>query len=169
MLCKDVKDEIIEAALSGTAPGESVKAHMLGCAACENEFKSMRSTMDLLDTWTTPEPSPYFDVRIRARLREAKEQEQHGRVARWLEKIGLRQLTWKPVAAAVFAVIMAVGGGLYVGNPMGIAGNHGNKIEAACPVVDLQTLDKNQQVLNELQELNSSDDDSSNSQTQVNE
>jgi hypothetical protein len=167
MICKNVKDELFEAALSGAAPGENAKAHISGCAACENEYRSMRLTMNLLDTWETPEPSPYFDVRLRARLREVKEQEQHGRVAQWLEKIGIRQLTWKPVAAGVFALIMAVGGGLYVGNPAGIGSIHGTKMEAECPVVDLQTLDKNQQILNELQDL--SDDSSSNSQPQVNE
>jgi hypothetical protein len=167
MICKNVKDELFEAALSGAAPGENAKAHISGCAACESEYQSMRLTMNLLDTWETPEPSPYFDVRLRARLREVKEQEQHGRVAQWLEKIGIRQLTWKPVAAGVFALIMAVGGGLYVGNPAGIGSIHGTKMEAECPVVDLQTLDKNQQILNELQDL--SDDSSSNSQPQVNE
>jgi hypothetical protein len=154
MLCKNIKEEIFEAALSGAAPGESAKAHMLECASCKNEYQSMRSTMNLLDTWTTPEPSPYFDVRLRARLREEKEHEQQGVIARWLEKVGIRQLTWKPAAAALFALVLAVGGGLYIGNP-------GQPIvQAACPVVDLQALDKNQQVLNDLQAL---DEDSSGS------
>ena len=30
----------------------------------------MRRTMALLDEWQAPEPSPYFDSRLRARLRE---------------------------------------------------------------------------------------------------
>lgn len=158
MLCNNIKDEIFEAALSGAAPGESAKAHMLECAACKNEYQSMASTMNLLDTWTTPEPSPYFDVRLRARLREVKEHEQQSVAARWLEKFGIRQLTWKPAAAALFALVLAVGGGLYVGNP-GVAG-HPPNLQAACPVVDLQALDKNQQVLNDLQAL---DEDSSSS------
>lgn len=153
MLCKNIKDEIFQAALSGTAPGESAKAHMLECAACQNEYQSMAATMNLLDTWTTPEPSPYFDVRLRARLRDAKEHEEQGVFARWLEKVGIRHLTWKPAAAAVFALILAAGGGLYVGNPGMIGGNHSTTVQAACPVVDLQALDKNQQVLNDLQAL----------------
>jgi hypothetical protein len=167
MICKDIKDEIFEAALSGAAPGDNAKAHISGCAACENEYQSLRSTMSALDTWTTPEPSPYFDVRLRARLREVKEQEQHGRVAQWLEKLGLSQLSWKPVAAATFAIIMAVGGGLY---RFGIGVSNSipnNDLRAECPVVDLQTLDKNQQVLNELQDLD--DDSSNNAQTTTNE
>lgn len=167
MVCKDLRDEIFEAALSGTAPGDKAKAHLSACAACENEFESLRSTMNVLDTWTAPEPSPYFDVRLRARLREVQEHSQPGVVARWLEKIGLRQLTWKPLTAAAFTMIMAVGGGLYVVN----SPTHGRSgkatLQAACPVVDLQALDKNQQVLNELQDLD--EDSSNNTQPAVNE
>src|SRR5579859_251143 len=167
MVCKDLRDEIFEAALSSAAPTENVKNHISTCAACETEYQSLRSTMSVLDTWTAPEPSPYFDVRLRARLREVKEQEEHGRVAHWLEKLGFRQLSWKPLAAATFAVIIAVGGGLY---RFGISMNNSMPSSdrlAECPVVDLQTLDKNQQVLNELQELD--EDASSNPQTTVNE
>lgn len=160
MVCKDLKDEIFEAALSGAAPGESVKAHMSACVACEREFQSLRSTMNVLDTWTTPEPSPYFDVRLQARLREVKEQPQ-GFFAQWMEKIGVRHLSWKPVAASVFALVMAVG--VYVEMP-GIGSTKKPVIEASCPVVDLRALDKNQQVLSELQDL---DDDSSNDNSQV--
>jgi hypothetical protein len=166
MVCKEVKDEIFEAALSGAAPGDSAKAHMGTCASCENEFRSVRSTMNVLDTWTAPEPSQYFDVRLRARLREVKEQEQHGFVSRWLEKIGIHRLTWKPVTAAAFTMIMAVAGGLYVAKGP-IHGGASHSTLAACPVVDLQALDQNQQVLNALQDLD--DDSSNNIPAQVNE
>jgi len=167
MVCKDLKDEIFEAALSGAAPGDSVRAHMGACAACEQEFQSLRSTMNVLDTWTAPEPSPYFDVRLRARLREVKTQPQDGLLSRWLEKIGIRHLTWKPVTAAAFTMIMAVAGGLYVVNgPMREGASHAT-LQAACPVVDLQALDQNQQVLSELQDLD--DDSSNNAPAQVNE
>jgi len=151
MLCKDLKDEIFEAALSGAAPGESVKTHMSSCAACEHEFESLRSTMNVLDTWTAPEPSPYFDVRLQARLREVKQQPQ-GLLAQWMERLSIHRLTWKPVAASVFALVMAVG--VYFELPP-----RRPVVQAACPVVDLQALDKNQQVLSELQDL---DDDTSN-------
>ena len=116
--------------------------------------------MNVLDTWTAPEPSPYFDVRLQARLRELKEQPQ-GLFARWMEKIGVHHLTWKPVAASVFALVMAVG--VFVELP-GVSGRKQPVVQAACPVVDLQALDKNQQILSELQDL---DDDSSNDNSQV--
>ena len=163
MVCNDLRDEIFEAALSGAAPAEKVKAHISSCAACEKEYESLRSTMNVLDDWTAPEPSPYFDVRLRARLREVQkeEQEQHGRSASWLEKLGVRQLTWKPIAAVSFALMMVVGGGLYEAGPWNGV-NARPKVEAACPVVDLKALDQNQQVLNELQDLESDDSSSSN-------
>jgi hypothetical protein len=170
MRCKELKEEIFEAALSGTAPGDNVRAHMAGCAECEQEFESLRSTMSVLDTWTAPEPSQYFDVRLRARLREVKaeEQEQHSRAARWLDKIGLGRLSWKPITAGAFTMIMAVAGGLYVVNGPGRTGVSGNKaLQAACPVVDLQALDQNQQVLSALQDLD--DDSSNNTVNQVSE
>jgi len=157
MVCKELKDEIFEAALAGGHPGENVKAHMSSCAACEHEFQSLRSTMNVLDTWTAPEPSPYFDVRLQARLRDLTEQPQ-GLFAQWMEKIGIHNLTWKPVAASAFALVMAVG--IYFEIPRLTQ----PVVQAACPVVDLQALDKNQQVLSELQDL---DDDSSNDNSQV--
>ena len=167
MVCKDLRDEIFEAALSSAAPTENVKNHISTCAACETEYQSLRSTMNVLDTWTAPEPSPYFDVRLRARLREVKEQEQHGRFAQWMEKLGLRPLSWKPLAAATFALMMAVGGGLYMGGGFTAGSPKQTAVQAECPVVDLQALDKNEQVLNELQDID--DDNSNNTQTQVNE
>lgn len=170
MRCKELKEEIFEAALSGTAPGDSVRAHMASCADCEQEFESLRSTMNVLDTWTAPEPSQYFDVRLRARLREvqSEEQEQQGRATRWLEKIGLGRLSWKPITAGAFTMIMAVAGGLYVVNGPGHTGAiSGNKVQAACPVVDLQALDQNQQVLSALQDLD--DDSGNNTVNQVSE
>lgn len=167
MLCKELKDEIFEAALLGAAPGDSAKAHMAACAACEREFQSLRSTMNVLDTWSAPEPSPYFDVRLRARLREEKEHPQQGRVSQWLEKIGIGGLSWKPLTAAACTMIIAAAGGLYVVNtPSHVTGTHAT-LQAACPVVDLQALDQNQQVLNELQDLD--DDSANNAPTQVNE
>lgn len=170
MLCKEVKDEIMESALFGAAPGDTAREHMAGCAACQKEFASLRSTMNVLDTWTAPEPSPYFDVRLRARLREAKEQEQQGRWAQWFGKIGVRHLalSWKPAAAIAFAAVLAAGGGMYRFG-IGVDRSTGPvAVNQPCPVVDLQALDQNQQVLNELQELDDNDNGQS-SQAPVNE
>jgi len=170
MLCKEVKDEIMESALFGAAPGDNAREHMAACPACQKEFASLRSTMDVLDTWTTPEPSPYFDVRLRARLREVKQQEAAtagGRIAHWFAKIGIQHVSWKPAAAVAFAALLAVGGGMYRFG-IGVDRTSGPvAVNQPCPVVDLQALDQNQQVLNELQELD--DNDGPSSQTTVSE
>ena len=70
----------------------------------------MRATMALLDEWQTPEPSPYFDMRLQARLREEMAKPQAG----WLQ--------WfrRPVLAAALTVLMGVGVGLFVTRDSGI-------------------------------------------------
>jgi anti-sigma factor RsiW len=47
-----------------------VNDHLRSCAACTETLAEFRKTMALLDEWQAPEPSPYFDTRLRARLRE---------------------------------------------------------------------------------------------------
>src|SRR5260370_26646149 len=54
------------AALSNAAARE----HLAACAACNDEFKNLQATMELLDAWQAPEPSPYFDQTLAVRLRE---------------------------------------------------------------------------------------------------
>ena len=68
------------------------------------QLKAMRATMALLDEWQAPEPSPYFDMRLQARLREEMAKPQAG----WLQ--------WfrRPVLAAALTVLMGVGVGLFV-------------------------------------------------------
>ena len=50
-----------------------IKAHLDSCAECAGKLEAFRQTMSLLDEWQAPEPSPYFDVRLNARLREEME------------------------------------------------------------------------------------------------
>ena len=73
--------------------------HLATCSGCAEQLKSMSATMALLDEWQTPEPSPYFDVRLQARLREEMAKPQAG----WLH--------WfrRPVLAAALTVMMGVG------------------------------------------------------------
>jgi hypothetical protein len=64
----------------------------------------MRATMALLDEWQAPEPSPYFDMRLQARLREEMAKPQAG-FLQWFRR---------PVLAAALTVLMGVGVGLMV-------------------------------------------------------
>lgn len=69
MTCKEVREHMLDAVQESPAAG--FDEHLRGCASCAKELESMRQTMALLDEWQAPEPSPYFDSRLRARLREA--------------------------------------------------------------------------------------------------
>src|SRR5215475_5180884 len=113
--------------------------HLAGCSVCTEQLKSMKATMALLDEWQTPEPSPYFDVRLQARLREEMAKPQAG----WLH--------WfrRPVLAAALTVIMGVGVGWFFATggqnrPKPNIGTTANVVaDPGSAVGDLQTLDKN--------------------------
>ena len=98
----------------------------------------MRATMALLDEWQVPEPSPYFDVRLQARLREEMAKPQ---AAGWLQ--------WfrRPVLAAALTVMIGVGIGLTFTHSHGKHVTDAGMIDpapaAGSAVSDLQTLDKN--------------------------
>jgi hypothetical protein len=103
-------------------------------------MEEFRQTMALLDEWKVPEPSPYFDVRLQARLREEMAKPQAG----WL--------TWfrRPVLAAALTVLMGVGVGLFYTKGGGMYGSADNVVavvdqtEPGTAVSDLQALEKNQ-------------------------
>lgn len=68
MNCRQVKKEMFGLA---SGPSPAVEEHLRQCAACAQQAAEFRQTMALLDEWQTPEPSPYFDARLRARLHDA--------------------------------------------------------------------------------------------------
>src|SRR5579871_4727218 len=143
MNCKDIRESLLDLATDvNTAGLEQVKSHVSGCEHCAAELASMRQTMALMDEWVAPEPTPYFDVRLKARLREEAEKPQ----SRWM---WLR----RPALALAMAALLAVGIGLYQGGtgtpeitpPTGPVAN----VTAAVPgtaVGDLQYLEKNHDV-----------------------
>ncbi|HTS36221.1 MAG TPA: hypothetical protein VMH04_11140 [Candidatus Solibacter sp.] len=128
--------------------------HLESCAACAEELKSLRATMSVLDEWQTPEPSPYFDVRLQARLREEMAKPQAG----WLQ--------WfrRPVLAAALTVLMGVGVGLFFTRSSGFyhAGDDGQIATELGPdpgtaVSDLQALDKNHDLYSDFELLDDMD------------
>ena len=42
-------------------------------SSCQGELEELKATMQLLDAWKAPEPSPYFLTRLGARMREERE------------------------------------------------------------------------------------------------
>ena len=99
--------------------------------------------MALLDEWQAPEPSPYFDVRLQARLREEMAKPQAGWLA-WFRR---------PVLAAALTVLIGVGGGLFFMQETADFYNSGGgemaeigsqvQAEPGTAVSDLQALEKN--------------------------
>jgi len=47
---------------------ERVRRHLAGCAPCARAAEEYRSLDAALDGWTVPEPSPWFDAKVRARV-----------------------------------------------------------------------------------------------------
>src|SRR5260370_7211381 len=89
-----------------------VESHIASCTACAAHLGDVRKTMALLDEWQAPEPSPYFDTRLRARLSEERREEMARPAAGWLG--WLRRPAWAMSAAGVVlagALVVAIGMG----------------------------------------------------------
>jgi anti-sigma factor RsiW len=145
MKCEDIREQLLD--LAGAEPQGETKQHLASCPACAKQLGELRQTMSLLDEWKAPEPSAYFDSRLRARLRAEAEQPR-GFFA-WLKAPGLM----RPVAAAALTLVIAVGVGFFnrsngtAPDKGVIAQNQAVKAPEGSAVSDLQTLDKNEDVL----------------------
>lgn len=138
MKCEEIREKMPDVAAGFGEPTADESNHLATCNACAEQLKAMRTTMSLLDQWQVPEPSPYFDVRLQARLREEMTKPQAG----WFH--WFRQ----PVLAAALTVAMGVGVGMFFAQ-RGRVNDQGPQLVNAGPVgpgsavSDLQTLDKN--------------------------
>ena len=134
MKCDEIREEMLDVATGLREPTVEESNHLASCSVCADQLKTIRSTMSLLDEWRTPEPSPYFDVRLQARLREEMAKPQAG----WLH--------WfrRPVLAAALTVVMGVGIGWFLTSDSGRPPGPVNVPEGpGTAVSDLQTLEKN--------------------------
>jgi hypothetical protein len=151
MKCIDCKSAIFDLLLDPGSPANAaVRTHIESCAECEREFKSMKATFSLLDTWQAPEPSPYFDQKLAVRLREEEELTPAG----WFEQLKARFLfntgrQFRPALAGALALILLVGGGTLAN----LSGFPHSTPETSATVQDLQLLDKNAQTLQTMDQL----------------
>ncbi|HEY4763435.1 MAG TPA: hypothetical protein VIH75_07145 [Candidatus Sulfotelmatobacter sp.] len=135
MKCDEIRERMPDLAAGFSQPTRDEGKHMESCGACAQQLQALRATMALLDQWQAPEPSPYFDVRLQARLREEMAKPE----ASWLR--------WfrRPVLAAALTVCLAVGVGVFFTGDGGIY-KHTQEASIAEPgtaVSDLQALEKN--------------------------
>jgi len=146
MNCNEIRERMPDVAAGFSELTADEGKHLESCEACAGQLKAMRSTMTLLDEWQVPEPTPYFDVRLQARLREEMAKPQAG----WLQ--------WfrRPVLAAALTVILGVGVGLFfargrtdTGAP--IAEGPGTAVS------DLQALDNNHDMYSDFEMLDDLD------------
>jgi hypothetical protein len=150
MKCDEIRDRMPDVAAGFSQPTADESNHLATCSACAEQLSAMQSTMALLDEWKAPEPSPYFDVRLQARLREEMAKPQAG----WLQ--------WfrRPVMAAALTVLMGVGVGLFFvrGNsdrrPGPISSNY---VERGTAVSDLQDMEQNHQLYSDYDVLDDLD------------
>jgi hypothetical protein len=133
----------------------AVRAHVEQCADCTKELKSLEATMLALDAWEGVEPSPFFDARMAARMREARAAEPAG----FFERLRARllfgsNLHLRPVAAGALALLLLIGGGTYAG----FVSMQPTPVTASATVKDLQSLDENAQVFQQMNKLDETDD-----------
>jgi hypothetical protein len=133
MKCKAIYELMPDLAAGLNAATPELDQHLLDCAACTAKLQELRQTMALLDEWQAPGPSPYFDTRLHARLRE----EQAKPAAGWMQWLR------RPALAVSLAVMMVVGLTIYRdGGPRPSPAVPGT-VEPGTAVGDLQALDKN--------------------------
>jgi predicted anti-sigma-YlaC factor YlaD len=139
MKCNEIRELMPDLAAELNAATPEINEHLHTCAECAGKMREIRQTMSLLDEWRVPEPSPYFDTRLSARLREETAKQSSG----WLQWVR------RPALAVSLTVLMVVSVTLFRG------GNARNDSAGAPPIPvsqvvepgtavgDLQALDKN--------------------------
>lgn len=138
-------------------PAEA-RAHVEQCADCRAELAAMEATMSALDGWEGVEPSPFFDARMAARMREERSAPPAGWLARMRARLEMgsnRHL--RPLVVGALALALMIGGGTYAGLE-GFNSSPRVTPAAASPIVkDLQSLDENAQLFQQMDMLDQPD------------
>jgi predicted anti-sigma-YlaC factor YlaD len=136
MKCSEIQELMPDLAAGMTPATPEVEKHLKSCGDCAAKLNEFRQTMALLDEWQAPEPSPYFDTRLQARLREEAAK----------QPVGWWQWIRRPAMAAAFAVVVVAGATMLRDKPA-------PPVALGTAVSDLQTLDKNEDVYANFDEL----------------
>jgi len=155
--CSAMETKLAELLLDPSAAPAKVIDHVAACDHCAAELAELRATMNLLDTWQAPEPSPYFMTRLNARMREERQAQPVGWFARLRARIAYGPATnLRPLAAMALTVVLLIGGGTYLG--VTDWDHTANPPSEAAVVHDLQTLDNNAQLLDQLEAISTTPD-----------
>jgi len=163
MNCKLCQTALPNLLFDPAAPAnDAARAHIATCADCARDLASLEATLSLLDAWQVPEVSPYFDQKLAVRLREQLSAPPAG----WFEQLRTRLLfntgrQFRPALAGTLALVLVVAGGSF-----GIATfQHPRPVEVSAAVNDLQIMDKNEQALQQVDQLLQDDAPASGSDT----
>jgi hypothetical protein len=156
--CKIVDENLADLLLDPHAVPAKVQAHVAECSECQAELAKLQATMQLLDAWEAPEPSPYFLTRLGAQMRAEREAAPAGWLARQWARLRASLaygsgLHVRPLAAMALTFVLLVGGGAYLGVTDWMQPAQPSPLAAT--VHDLQTLDSNAQVLDQMDDLSS--------------
>src|SRR6266478_6274292 len=119
MKCEEIKEMMLDVAAGAGEATPAMNEHLLGCAACTGKLEDMRKTVALLDEWQAPDPTPYFDTRLAARMREERAQPVRSAWLSWFRA---------PALAGALALVLMVAGGVGLYNK-GKGGSRAGNIE----------------------------------------
>ncbi len=131
MTCKEAREYMLD--VEQAKPVAGFDEHLKACASCAQQLESMRRTMALLDEWQAPEPSPYFDSRLRAGVREIAAEPRN-----WLHWLR------GPAIAFALGLLMVASIALFRNAPnheVAMNPNPPNVVSVGTAVSDLQELD----------------------------
>src|SRR5208282_1483842 len=146
MKCNEICELMPDLAAGSDAVAPELKKHLETCIGCAGKLNEFRQTMALLDEWQVPELSPYFDMRLRARLREEAVR----------QPVGWWQWIRKPALAISLAVLMVMSITLFrtdAGRNPTSDGPRAMVAEQGTAVGDLQALDKNSELYSDFEIL----------------
>jgi anti-sigma factor RsiW len=138
MKCNEIRELLPDLAAGLVVAEPEVNGHLRSCSDCAGTLAEFQKTMALLDEWVAPEPSPYFDTRLHARLRE----EAAKQPSSWMARLRI------PALAMSLAAIVAVGATVFRLEYKKVNNHPGPVavVEPGTAVGDLQALDQNHDV-----------------------
>ena len=158
MKCEDIRDLMLDLAAGVGEASPTMNEHLRSCPACASKLGDMQKTMAVLDEWQVPEPSPYFDTRFQARLREEVARPR----ATWLQWLRA------PAVALSFALMMVVAGGVSFFTNKTAKPPQTVQVVPGTAVGDLEQLDQNHDMYADFDVLDDLQVDQSQSDGNVN-
>lgn len=155
-ICKDYTERLPDLLLDPATVPVELQAHAVDCASCGGQLAELRRTWAVLDAWTAPEPSAYFDTRMHARLREAQAEPAESLWERMRSYLLFSTgRSFRPAVSAALALALVAGGSSLV-IPQLI---HHRQPAASATVNDLKVLENNAVALQQMDQLLDDNDD----------